>query len=193
MRSGRMTAVGLLAMCRDRMVAVDGQVRAVWALDPRAERLAAQADAELASGQDRGPLHGIPFVIKDMVDVAGLPTTNGSRAADPAPAKADALAVARLIAAGAVPLGKVATYEWGFVGPEQGLAHPPSTNPWNSAHITGGSSSGSAAAVAAGIVRIAVGSDTGGSIRAPAAYCGTVGIKPTARARADRWLFRAVG
>ena len=179
LRAGRVTAQELLAQCHDRIRAVDGQVRAVWAVCPQAERLAAQADAELARGQDRGSLHGIPFVIKDMVDVAGLPTTNGSRAADPAPADVDAWVVSRLIAAGAVPVAKVATYEWGLVGPEQGLAHPAATNPWDRAHITGGSSSGSAAAVAAGIVRIAVGSDTGGSIRAPAAYCGAVGIKPT--------------
>ena len=179
LRSGRLTAVGLLQLHRDRIAAVDGRIRAVWAFDPRADRLAAQADDDLADGRDRGPLHGIPFVIKDMVDVEGMATTNGSRASDPALAAQDAMAVARLIAAGAVPLAKVATYEWGFVGPDQGLAQPPATNPWNSAHITGGSSSGSAAAVAAGMVRIAVGSDTGGSIRSPSAYCGVVGIKPS--------------
>ena len=179
LRSGRLTAAALLALHRDRIAAVDGRIRAIWALDPRADRLAAQADDEFRAGNDRGPLHGIPFVIKDMSDVEGLPTTNGSRASDRTPAAQDATAVARLIAAGAVPLAKVATYEWGFVGPEQGLEQPPAANPWNIAHITGGSSSGSAAAVAAGMVRIAVGSDTGGSIRAPSAYCGTVGIKPT--------------
>ena len=165
LRAGRLTAVDLLQLHRNRIAAVDGRIRAGWAHDPRAAMLAAQADDDLARGQDRGPLHGIPFVIKDMVDVEGLPTTNGSRAADQGLAAQDAFAVARLIAAGAVPLAKVATYEWGFVGPDQGLSHPPATNPWNTAHITGGSSSGSAAAVAAGMVRMAVGSDTGGSIR----------------------------
>ena len=189
LRAGRMTATGLLALHRDRIAAVDGQVRAIWAHDPRADALAARADAELAAGTDRGPLHGIPFVIKDMVDVQGLPTTNGSRAADTAIAARDAAVVTRLIAAGAVPLAKVATYEWGFVGPEQALAHPPAANPWNTAHITGGSSSGSAAAVAAGMVRLAVGSDTGGSIRSPAAYCGVVGIKPTRGVVPDEGFF----
>lgn len=189
LRAGRMTAAGLLAMHRDRIADVNGRVRAIWALDPRADALAARADAELAAGKDRGPLHGIPFVIKDMVDVEGLPTTNGSRASDTAPAMRDAEVVARLIAAGAVPLAKVATYEWGFVGPEQGLAEPPAANPWNSAHITGGSSSGSAAAVAAGMVRLAVGSDTGGSIRSPSAYCGVVGVKPTRGAVPDAGFF----
>ncbi len=179
LRSGRITAAELLALHRDRIAAVDGRVRAIWAVDPRADRLAARADDDLRAGTDHGPLHGIPFVIKDMVDVEGLPTTNGSLASDRTPAAADATAVARLIAAGAVPLAKVATYEWGFVGPERGLEQPPAANPWNIAHVTGGSSSGSAAAVAAGMVRIAIGSDTGGSIRSPSAYCGTVGIKPT--------------
>lgn len=179
LREGRLTAVDLLAQSRARFAAVDGKVGAFWAMDPRADALAAQADAELAAGLDRGPLHGIPFAVKDMVAVQGMPTTNGSRAMDRTPASKDAEAVARLIAAGAIPVGKVATYEWGFVGPEQGLEHPPAANPWNVAHITGGSSSGSAAAVAAGMVRLAVGSDTGGSIRAPSAYCGVVGIKPT--------------
>lgn len=179
LRDGRLTAARLLSLHRDRIAAVDGRVRAFWAMDPRADDAAARADAELAAGQDRGPLHGIPFAVKDMIDVEGLPTTNGSRAADPAPAARDAEAVRRLIEAGAVPLGKVATYEWGFVGPDPGLAQPPAANPWNLAHVTGGSSSGSAAAVAAGMARLALGSDTGGSIRAPAAYCGVVGVKPT--------------
>ena len=179
LRSGRLSAVDLLRLHRDRIAAVDGRVHAFWAEDPRAEWLAARADEELAAGRDRGPLHGIPFAVKDMVDVEGLPTSNGSRAMDGGPARRDAEIVRCLIEAGAVPLGKVATYEWGFVGPEQGLARVPAANPWNTAHITGGSSSGSAAAVAAGLVRLAVGSDTGGSIRSPSAYCGVVGLKPT--------------
>lgn len=179
LRSGRATARDLLALHRDRIGAVDARVRAVWAWDHRADALADRADAELRQGLDRGPLHGVPFLVKDMTDVEGLPTTNGSRAGIRTPATRDAEAVRRLIEAGAVPLAKVATYEWGFVGPEQGLEHAPAANPWNTRHITGGSSSGSAAAVAAGMARIAVGSDTGGSIRAPAAYCGAVGIKPT--------------
>lgn len=178
MRSGALTAEALLDHHLARIDAVDGRVGAFRALDPRARDLARRADADLAAGQDRGPLHGIPFAVKAMVDLAGLPTTNGSRI--PAePASRDATAVARLIEAGAVPLGHVATYEWGFVGPDRSLAQPPARNPWSAAHITGGSSSGSAAAVAAGMVRLAVGSDTGGSIRAPASYCGVVGLKPT--------------
>lgn len=161
-----------------RIAATNDAVRAVWAMDGRAAELARRADRELGQGVDRGPLHGIPFLVKDMVDVEGMPTTNGSRIPAP-PAARDAIAVARLIEAGAVPLGKAATYEWGFVGPDISAGFPPARNPWNGEHITGGSSSGSAAAVAAGMVRLAVGSDTGGSIRSPSAYCGAVGLKPT--------------
>jgi aspartyl-tRNA(Asn)/glutamyl-tRNA(Gln) amidotransferase subunit A len=178
LREGSLTAEALLGMHIARVAATNDAVRAVWAMDGRAAEIARRADRELAEGVDRGPLHGIPFLVKDMVDVEGMPTTNGSRL--PAqPAERDAAAVARLIEAGAVPLGKAATYEWGFVGPDASLGWPPARNPWSGAHITGGSSSGSAAAVAGGVARLAVGSDTGGSIRAPSAYCGVVGIKPT--------------
>ena len=178
LRAGSLTCEGLLDLHLARIAAVDGAVGAFRELDPRARGLARRADGELAGGLDRGSLHGIPFAVKDMVDLAGLATTNGSRI--PArPAARDAKAVARLMEAGAVPLGHVATYEWGFVGPDASLAMPPAHNPWDGGRITGGSSSGSAAAVAAGMVRLAVGSDTGGSIRAPAAYCGVVGLKPT--------------
>ncbi|TNC52884.1 amidase [Rubellimicrobium rubrum] len=178
LRAGTLTAVELLGRHLRRIETADDIVRAFWAMDPRSHGLAAQADAELAAGIDRGPLHGIPFAVKDMVDLKGLATSNGSRLPNRV-AEQDAVAVQRLIEAGAVPLGHVATYEWGFVGPDPGLEHPPARNPWNPTHITGGSSSGSAAAVAAGMVRLAVGSDTGGSIRSPSAYCGVVGLKPT--------------
>ena len=178
LREGSLTAEEILGIHLARIAATNDAVRAVWGLDGRATDFARRLDRELAQGVDRGPLHGIPFLVKDMVDVQGMPTTNGSRV--PAPlAERDAAAVARLIEAGAVPLGKTATYEWGFVGPDASLHWPPARNPWDRAHITGGSSSGSAAAVAAGMARLAVGSDTGGSIRAPSAYCGVVGIKPT--------------
>ncbi|GAB1477893.1 hypothetical protein MASR2M74_04360 [Paracoccaceae bacterium] len=91
----------------------------------------------------------------------------------------DASSIARLRAQGAVLIGKLATYEFAMVGPDLALPDPPARNPWNTAHITGGSSSGSASAVAGGLMRLAIGTDTGGSIRAPAAYCGCVGLKPS--------------
>lgn len=190
LRDGRLTAAGLLELHLRRIAFADPGIGAFWEMDPRAGDLAARADRELAEGSDRGPLHGIPFAVKDMADLEGLVTSNGSRLPREA-ATRDAAAVARLIAAGAVPLGHVATYEWGLVGPDRGLDRPPARNPWNPARITGGSSSGSAAAVAAGMTRLAVGSDTGGSIRSPAAYCGVVGLKPT-RGRVPRDGFTAI-
>jgi len=139
---------------------------------------AAAADARIAAGE-ANPFCGIPVGVKDLIDVAGQPATSGSRALAHRIAETDAPTVARLRAAGSVLIGKVATYEFAMVGPDFTLAHPPARNPWNPAHITGGSSSGSASAVAGGLVRVSLGTDTGGSIRAPAAYCGCVGLKPS--------------
>ncbi|NND89463.1 MAG: amidase [Granulosicoccus sp.] len=126
-----------------------------------------------------GPLHGIPFAIKDIFDVTGWPVSWGSRLQQHRIARKTAPAVQSLIDAGAIPLGLVATYELASVGPDRQSLYPQPRNPWNHEHITGGSSSGSAAAVAAGMVRLALGTDTGGSIRSPAAYCGVVGLKPS--------------
>ncbi|KUL22696.1 hypothetical protein ADL12_41615 [Streptomyces regalis] len=140
---------------------------------------AARADAELGSGTDLGPLHGIPYALKDIIDVAGVPTTCNSRLClDNVPAR-DAEVQARLRAAGGVLLGKVGTVEFALGGPGFDLPFPPPRNPWNPDHFTGGSSAGSGSAVGGGLTRIALGSDTGGSIRSPAANCGAVGIRPT--------------
>jgi len=128
---------------------------------------------ELARGTVRGPLHGIPLAIKDIVDVAGFPTRAGSALTDDHPAAEDAPAVARLRRAGAIILGKTVTTEFACFDPS------PTRNPWNPAHTPGGSSSGSAAAVAAGMCLGAIASQTGGSITRPASYCGVAGIKPT--------------
>jgi aspartyl-tRNA(Asn)/glutamyl-tRNA(Gln) amidotransferase subunit A len=147
-----------------------------------AERALAQARAaeqEIALGCRRGPLHGIPFAVKDNYETAGILTSAYSRAfLDHVPA-ADATAVARLYAAGAILIGKLAMHELANGGPSFDLPWPPARNPWNLAHATGGSSTGAAAAVAAGLVPLALGSDTGGSIRIPAGMCGVVGLKPT--------------
>jgi aspartyl-tRNA(Asn)/glutamyl-tRNA(Gln) amidotransferase subunit A len=148
--------------------------------DPMAAQAIVEAEragAELAAGRDRGPLHGIPVAIKDLIEVAGAPTGYGSRVRPPRIAQQDAELVARLRAAGAVILGKTNLLEYAY-----GIAHPEigqTNNPHNPGRTAGGSSGGSAAAVAAGIVPLAVGTDTGGSIRIPAAYCGIVGMKPT--------------
>jgi len=140
---------------------------------------AARADAELAVGHDRGPLHGIPIAIKDLIDTQDSVTAYGSRAFAGHQPPADAAVVQRLKQSGAVILGKLATYEFALVGPAFDTPYPPATNPWNAKHITGGSSAGCAAAVAGGLVRTSIGTDTGGSIRSPAGYCGVVGLKPT--------------
>jgi aspartyl-tRNA(Asn)/glutamyl-tRNA(Gln) amidotransferase subunit A len=137
------------------------------------------AEAEIVRGNWRGPLHGVPFAVKDIYDTAGVLTSGHSRICmDRVPAK-DATAVAKLRAAGAILLGKLATHEFAHGGPSFDLPWPPARNPWNTAHFTGGSSSGSAAAVAAGLVPASLGSDTGGSIRGPAGLCGLAGMKPT--------------
>jgi aspartyl-tRNA(Asn)/glutamyl-tRNA(Gln) amidotransferase subunit A len=140
---------------------------------------AARAEREIMGGHHRGPLHGIPLAIKDIYDVRGMPTTCHSRLRLGRVPERDATAVARLREAGAVLLGKLATHEFALGGPSFDLPWPPARNPWDTDRFTGGSSSGAAAAVAAGLCLGAMGSDTSGSIRTPAALCGVAGLKPT--------------
>jgi aspartyl-tRNA(Asn)/glutamyl-tRNA(Gln) amidotransferase subunit A len=144
-----------------------------------ARAAAAAADAELAAGTWRGPLHGIAVGIKDIIDVAGVPTTCHSAICRDRLAAADATVVARLRAAGAIIIGKLSTHEFAIGGPCVDLPWPPAINPWGPRHSPGGSSSGSGAALAARFVPAALGTDTGGSIRNPAGMCGIVGLKPT--------------
>jgi aspartyl-tRNA(Asn)/glutamyl-tRNA(Gln) amidotransferase subunit A len=140
---------------------------------------ASRAEIEIASNGPRSPLHGVPFALKDIFETAGLATTGHSaRCRDYVPS-ADAPTVARLHAAGGVLLGKLATHEFATGGPSWDLPWPPARNPWNLSRFPGGSSSGAGVAVAAGLAPAALGSDTGGSIRLPAAFCGTAGLKPT--------------
>lgn len=180
LRDGRLTAVALTEAVLARIERFQPCDRSfILVMAEAALDAAAVADAELAEGHDRGPLHGIPIGIKDMIDVVGTPTTAGSKGRLQTIAETDAALVARLREAGAIIIGKLATYEWATVGPSFDGPFPPATNPWNPAHITGGSSSGSASAVAGRILRTAIGTDTGGSIRAPANYCGVIGLKPT--------------
>src|SRR5256886_102601 len=144
-----------------------------------ARRQAREAEAEIAAGRYRGPLHGIPFALKDIYDTKGILTSAHSRVfVDRIPAE-HATTTSRLYDAGAVLLGKLATHEMAHAGPSFDLPWPPARNPWNLARFTGGSSSGSGAAVAAGMVPVALGSDTGGSVRGPASLCGIVGLMPT--------------
>jgi len=147
--------------------------------EDRALRSARQAEAEIVAGHYRGRLHGIPFGLKDVYDTAGIPTTGNSAAfLDRVPDR-DAHAVRRLDGAGAVLLGKQATHELTYGGVSSDLPWPPPRNPWDLSRDTGGSSSGSGAAVAAGLSMFALGTDTGGSVRNPAAHCGIVGLKPS--------------
>ncbi|TNC14045.1 amidase [Methylobacterium terricola] len=179
----RLSPVALVAAMLDRIEAVDGRLHSYIAvLADRARAAARDAEAEIMAGGWRGPLHGIPFGIKDNYHVAGLPTTGGSRLMQAAPPEPEtATVVARLEWAGAILLGKLNTWEYG-TGDGQvyhDLPDPVARNPWDLARFTGGSSTGAGAAVAAGTALFALGSDTGGSIRLPAAACGLQGLKPT--------------
>ena len=174
LRSGRTTARALVDACLARIERFEEQVHAWVLVDAAgARREAARLDEELAAGRRRGPLHGIPLGIKDIIDVAGWPTLAGSRLRAGHVAQQDAPVVARLREAGAIILGKTVTTEFASFDP------PPTRNPWNLARTPAGSSSGSAAAVALGMCIAAMGSQTGGSITRPAAYCGVAGCKPS--------------
>jgi aspartyl-tRNA(Asn)/glutamyl-tRNA(Gln) amidotransferase subunit A len=140
---------------------------------------AKQAEQELRSGKDRGRLHGIPIALKDLYMSEGIRTTCHSAALENWVPDKDATAATKLREAGAILLGKLAMHEFAFGGPSVDAPFPAVRNPWNTAHIPGGSSSGSGAALAAGLCYGSLGSDTGGSIRTPSSHCGVVGIKPT--------------
>jgi aspartyl-tRNA(Asn)/glutamyl-tRNA(Gln) amidotransferase subunit A len=137
------------------------------------------AETEIAAGRWRGPLHGIPYAVKDIFDVAGLPTTCHSKIRTNHRAATDAFVIGQLRAAGAVMLGKTALHEFATGGPAFDLPWPPARNPWNPKLHPGGSSSGSGVALAAGMAPMALGTDTGGSVRNPATCCGVIGMKPT--------------
>ena len=164
----------------DRIARLDDRLHSfIRVLADDARAAARAAEAEIAAGRPRGPLHGVPVGIKDIIDVAGLPTTCHSKILIDNIATADAVCVSRLRGAGAIVLGKLSTHEFAIGGPSFDLPWPPARNPWNPAHHPGGSSSGSGAGIAAGLFPLALGSDTGGSVRNPASACGIVGLKPT--------------
>jgi aspartyl-tRNA(Asn)/glutamyl-tRNA(Gln) amidotransferase subunit A len=163
-----------------RTEALDPQLHAFITRTPELAMTAARAaEAEIAKGHVRGPLHGIPLAVKDIYDTAGVLTSGHSRICSDRIPGEDATTVAKLKAAGAILTGKLATHEFAHGGPSFDLPWPPARNTWNTAHFTGGSSSGSGAALAARLVPGSLGSDTGGSIRGPAALCGVAGLKPT--------------
>jgi aspartyl-tRNA(Asn)/glutamyl-tRNA(Gln) amidotransferase subunit A len=175
-----LSPVELVTALLARIEALDPKLNAFIRLDAEgAMQAAVQAQAELAAGRSRGKLHGVPVGIKDIIDVAGLPTTGHSKILVGNIAKADAVVVQKLRQAGAVIMGKLSTHEFAIGGPSFDLPFPPARNPWNPDHHPGGSSSGSGAGVAAGLFPLALGTDTGGSVRNPASACGIVGLKPT--------------
>ena len=145
----------------------------------RAREQAKKAEQEIVKGGSRGPLHGIPFGLKDIYDTKGILTSGHSKVCMANVPASDAAATKALYDAGAVLLGKLSTHEFAHGGPSFDLPWPPARNPWRPAHFSGGSSSGSAAALAAGFLPAALGTDTGGSIRGPSSFCGVVGLKPT--------------
>lgn len=179
-RRGDLSPSAYLAHQLARIDRIDPGLHSIIHLDRAGAIAAAQAaDRRLAQGRGLGPLDGIPVGIKDMIDVAGMPTTCHSALRLGQVATQDADVVAHLRRAGAIILGKLATHEFAIGGPAFDLPFPPARNPWNLAHHPGGSSSGAGAGVAAGLFPAAVGTDTAGSVRNPASACGVVGIKPT--------------
>jgi aspartyl-tRNA(Asn)/glutamyl-tRNA(Gln) amidotransferase subunit A len=180
LRAGKTSSVELTRAALSRIETLQPTLHAfIKVTGARALEDAERADRELAAGQDRGALHGIPYALKDIYDTAGITTTCHSKLRIDVVPSADSEVGRRLHEAGGVLLGKLATHEFAIGGPSFDLPFPPARNPWNIEHITGGSSSGSGAAVAAGLTNLAMGSDTGGSIRGPAGFCGVVGLKPT--------------
>lgn len=180
LRAGRVNSVTLVESALSRIATYDTHLKAFIRVDaPNALQAAHQADRELAHGYDRGPLHGVPYAIKDICDVAGTPTTCNSRVRADHVAQSDGTVVERMRTAGAILLGKLNLTEFCTGGTGDEWPHPPPLNPWNTTRITGGSSSGAGVAVAARFIRLAIGTDSGGSLRLPAAYCGGVGFKPT--------------
>jgi aspartyl-tRNA(Asn)/glutamyl-tRNA(Gln) amidotransferase subunit A len=166
--------------CLDRIARLDGRIHAFITVDAQGALAAARTlQAELEAGRSRGALHGVPLAYKDLCHVPGLPTSCGTQTREYFTAPSECTATARLRDAGAVALGKLNMTELAM-GPFGDNAHHGDVhNPWKAGHCAGGSSSGSAAAVAAGFALATLGSDTGGSIRLPAACCGVVGLKPT--------------
>jgi aspartyl-tRNA(Asn)/glutamyl-tRNA(Gln) amidotransferase subunit A len=190
LRAGKISPLDLTRECLRRMEELNPVLNAFITVTAESALAEARvAEGEIQRGDWRGPLHGIPIAIKDLIDTAGVLTTAGSAQWKERVPSADADVVRRLKQAGAILLGKHNLHEFAYGGSSLISQYGPVRNPWNPAHISGGSSGGSAAAVAAGLGYAAIGTDTAGSIRQPAALCGVVGLKPTYRTVSTSGVF----
>jgi len=179
-RAREVSAAEITDACLRQIDAENPRLNAfILVMADEARRQARDADRELAAGHDRGPLHGVPLSIKDLLDLRGTPTTAASRVREGHVAERDAPAIAHLRQAGAIVVGKTNLHEFALGTTSEDSAFGPARNPHDPARSPGGSSGGSAASIVAGMALASIGSDTGGSIRIPASACGTVGLKPT--------------
>ena len=180
LRAHELTAEQVTEDCLRRIGADNARLNAfILVLADEARQQAREADRELAAGRDRGPLHGVPISLKDLLDLRGTPTTAASRVRDGHRAERDAPVVSHLRQAGAVFVGKTNLHEFAFGTTNEDSAYGPARNPYDPQRSPGGSSGGSAVSVAAGMALATIGTDTGGSIRIPSAACGLVGLKPS--------------
>jgi aspartyl-tRNA(Asn)/glutamyl-tRNA(Gln) amidotransferase subunit A len=175
----QLSPVDVLQAITERVARLNPGLNAFAVMNPGALQAAAESESRWRSGRPIGMLDGVPCTVKDLVDLAGFPTRRGSRTTSADPVADDAPMVAGLKAAGSVILGKTTTTEFGWKSPGDCPLHGITRNPWNEAYTTGGSSSGAGAAGAAGFGPLHIGTDAGGSVRIPAAWCGLVGLKPT--------------
>jgi aspartyl-tRNA(Asn)/glutamyl-tRNA(Gln) amidotransferase subunit A len=178
-RTRRLSPVEALQAVTERIARLNPGINAFAVLNPRAMRDAGDSATRWMAGRPIGPLDGVPVTVKDLIDLAGFPTRRGSRATSTEPVTADAPISLGLKAAGAVIIGKTTTTEYGWKTPGDCPLHGITRNPWDRGRTTGGSSSGAGAAGAAGFGPLHIGTDAGGSVRLPAAWCGLVGLKPS--------------
>jgi aspartyl-tRNA(Asn)/glutamyl-tRNA(Gln) amidotransferase subunit A len=187
-----LTPLEALQAVTERIARQNPEINAFAVMNPQALDAARASTARWQAGAPQGALDGVPVTVKDLIDIAGLPTRRGSNTTDPAPAQNDSPLVTALRASGAVIIGKTTTTEYGWKSPGDCPLTGITRNPWNTAHTPGGSSAGAAAAAASGFGPLHVGTDAGGSVRIPAAWSGIVGLKPSF-GRVPQWPLGAFG